>query len=55
MLHDFQRKKSAEILFKARARWFEHGEMNLLKRYKKKKVIDKIVCEGVSQRTGRSE
>ena len=40
--------------FKATAKWFEHGEksnkylMNLNKRFKKQKVIDKIKCEGVT-------
>ena len=46
-------KQSAETRFRARAKWFEHGEkcskyfMNLNKKYRKQKVIDKIVSESV--------
>ena len=57
MLRDTQSNKTS---FKTKARWFEFGEksnkyfLNLNKRYKKQKVIDKIECEGVTFR-GQAE
>ena len=47
-------KQSASTSFKARAKWFDQGEksnkyfLNLNKKYSKKKIIDKIKCDGVT-------
>ena len=47
-------KQSAATSFKARAKWFDLDEksnkyfLNLNKKYSKKKIIDKIVCDGVT-------
>ena len=47
-------KQSASTSFKSRAKWFDQGEksnkyfLNINKKYTKKKIIDKITCEGVT-------
>ena len=51
-----RRKQISETAFRSRAKWCERGEksnkyfLNLNKRYKKQKVIDKITCDGVTCR-----
>ena len=49
-------KQSSETSFRARANWYEYGEksykyfLNLKKKYKKQKLIEHIICDGVSRR-----